>query len=63
MIVCYTHRLVSCPVVLREPSSGHRWEWMQRSTARHYAKRKSKVEISIEFFPLELRESLGRGCR
>lgn len=47
MIFCYTHRLVSCPVVIREASSGSRQEHMQRPTPRHCVKRKCKLQVSI----------------
>jgi hypothetical protein len=33
---------------------------MQRPRARHYVDRESKLEVSIESLPLELRESLRR---
>jgi len=34
MTFCYTHRSVLCLVIVREASSGSRWE--QRPTTRHY---------------------------
>lgn len=47
--------------VIRETSSGHRGEPMQRSTSRHYAEKESKLEVSIGSLPLKLKEPRGRG--
>jgi hypothetical protein len=39
MKLFYTHRLVLYPVIIREASSGSRWEQMKRPTARNHAER------------------------
>jgi hypothetical protein len=59
MILCSAHRLVPCPVVISEVSSGSRWEWVQNPTARHYTDRKTELEVFIRSLPLEL----GEPCR
>lgn len=46
MIFCYNHRLTPCSVIVREASSGNRWEWGQRLTASHYAERASTKRAS-----------------
>ena len=42
MIICYTHRSVPYLVIIREASSGSRWEQMLRPRVRHYVERESK---------------------
>ena len=61
MIFCYTDKSIPYPVIIREVSSGSKWEQMQRSTARQYVERESKLEISVQFLPSELREAHRRG--
>ena len=39
---------VFCPVIIKEASSSSRWEWMQRSTARHYT---GRLEVSTGPLP------------
>jgi hypothetical protein len=60
MIFCYIHRLVPCPVVIREAYLDSRWEWIQKSAAS-YVNRESKSQFSISSVLLELRQSCGRG--
>lgn len=48
MIFHNTHRLMTCPIGIREASSSTRWEQVPKSTAKHYAKIESKLEVSIE---------------
>ena len=56
-ISCYTHTLVSCPVVITEASSSKCWKRIQKPTARHYVQRESKLEVSIESLSSELGET------
>lgn len=58
---CYPHRLVLCPVVIREVSSGSRWESMQRPTAQHSLCWGFKLEVSIGSLPSEFGEFHRRG--
>lgn len=59
MIFWKTHKLVSCPVIIREACSRRRWEQMQGPTARNYAK--SQLEVFIGFLPLMLEETPWKG--
>ena len=62
MIFCYTFRSVPYPFIIRKTSSGSWWQQRQRLTARHYAERESLSGNSLSnSFPLEFRESGGRG--
>jgi hypothetical protein len=54
---------MSSSVIIIEISSAIRWKKMQRSIARHYLERASKLEVSIESLPSGLRESSVRGGR
>lgn len=50
-----------CPVIIRDTSSGSRWEQMPISTYRKYVERESKFVVSIRFLPLEVKEPSVRG--
>lgn len=63
MILCYTHRSMSYPGIIRDASSNSRWEQMQRQTPRQYMEIESNLEVSIKPVPSELRESCGRKGR
>jgi hypothetical protein len=47
-------------VIIREGSFISRWEQMQKTTTRHYSESNFKLEVSIKFFPSELRGCCGR---
>lgn len=47
MILLFTHKSVSCPIVTRKASSGNRREQLHRPTRRHYVKREYKLKLSI----------------
>lgn len=51
MTFYYTHRLMTCPIEIREASSSTRWEQVPKSTAKHFAEIESKLEVSIESLP------------
>ena len=56
MIFCYSYRSVPYLDIVREASSGSRWEQMQRPAARHYVESQSKLEVSIRSLDLEIEE-------
>jgi hypothetical protein len=47
---------VPCPYFIIEASFNTRWEKIQRSTARNYVEKESKLEVSSGSHPLELME-------
>jgi hypothetical protein len=54
--LCYTHRVVPCPVFTREASS-----CSKESRRRHYVKKESKLELCGGSLSSELWEFRGRG--
>lgn len=65
----FVERTVPSSKAVNQTATGSGWEQVQRSTAKHKAKRGCRFEVSIQALPLELRESQGRarvrivGCR
>ena len=62
MILCYTYRSVTYPIIIEKASLVSRWKKVKRLTATHYEERVSKREDSIKSFPLKLGQSHGREC-
>lgn len=54
MIFCYAQSLVPYPSIIRDFQS--KWEQIQRSTARHFVEKESKLEISVKSFASEVKE-------
>jgi hypothetical protein len=48
MIFCYSYRLVPCPIIIREVSSGSRWEQVQKLTSKHAERGEERGEIPGE---------------
>ena len=63
MIVCFIHRSVLHPVIIRTSSCSSRLDHMQRLRDRHYVEKESKLEVSIKSVSSELTESYQRGGR